>query len=328
MTQAAAAPTAAPTAGLIPDQWRGGYRQSALVLGAAQLGSPHAAAAAPIGPTVSLLRAAAELGVTHLDTARAYGSSEQRLGAALRALPARRFEVVSKVAPLVPPSAGLIGGADEVAAAVEASVARSRQELGVRRLTVLLHQAADARVADGAAWDRLRELRGRGVATRIGVTVRRPEELPGVLALPDLGYLQVPCNLLDQRWQAADVTDALLARPELVVTARSVFLQGLLAAGRAVRWPRLADIERDRVVGVLDGLAAQLGRSRDELCLSYVRAIPWVTSVVINAESADQLRQHAALVRRPALTAGEREWVRSALPTVPPDLLDPTRWRA
>ncbi|GGJ89627.1 oxidoreductase [Pilimelia anulata] len=311
-----------PARGIVPDQWRGGVRQSALVLGAAQIGG-YAGADAPVGPTEALLRTAAELGITHIDTARAYGASERRLGAALPALPPRTFEVMTKVVPLPPGTS-----AADAAAAVDASVARSLAELGVDRATVLLPRAEDALAADGAAWERLRYLRDRGVASRIGVTIRQPDELPAVLRLPGLEHVQLPCNILDQRWLAPALTGALLDRPELVVTVRSVFLQGLLAAGRAVRWPRLADAERDRVVSTLDGLAAELGRSgRDELCLAYVRALPWVTSVVIGAESADQLRQHAGLVAGAPLTTGERARVQSAVPAVPAELLDPCRWR-
>ncbi|GGK35830.1 oxidoreductase [Pilimelia terevasa] len=312
----------------VPDRWCGGYRQSALILGGAQLGGYGPAAATPVGPTVALLRTAAELGVTHIDTARAYGASEQRLGAALPALPADTFALVTKVAPLATPDGGARADAGHVAVAVEESVARSRETLGVERLAVLLHRTADAWLAGGAAWEQLRRLRARGVATRIGVAIQRPDELPAVLALPELDYLQLPCNILDRRWLAPAVSEALLARPDLVVSVRSVFLQGLLAAGRAVRWPGLPDADRDELITTLDRLAVTLGRpGRDELCLAYVRSLPWVTSAVIGAESADQLRQHAALVRGAPLSAAERDWVRDAVPAVPEELLDPCRWR-
>lgn len=318
--------TAAPPAAAqrrIPDQWRAGYRQSALVLGAAQLGGYGPAGGPPVGQVVDLLGAAVALGVTHVDTARAYGAGERRLGAALPALSARSVEVVSRVAVPAEPRMD----AARLAGTVEESVAGSLHDLGVSRLTPLLPGVDAALAAGGAAWAALRRLRAEGVAARIGVAVRRPADLTAALGLPDLGYLQLPCNILDWRWLAPEVAAALGDRPDLVVTVRSAFLQGLLAAGRTVRWPGLPDPRRDALVDALDALAAELERSRDELCLAYVRALPWVTSVVIAAESADQVRQHAALMAGPPLTTGEREWVRSALPAVPEELLDPTRWR-
>ncbi|HEX5741216.1 MAG TPA: aldo/keto reductase [Pilimelia sp.] len=314
--------TAAPPAAhrRIPDQWRSGCRQSALVLGATQLGGYGAAGGPPVGQVADLLGAAVALGVTHVDTARAFGTGERRLGAAL---PGHALEMVSRVA--APTDQG--ADAARLGSAVEDSVAGSLRDLGVSRLTPLLPGVGVALAAGGAAWAALRRLRAEGVATRIGVVVRRPADLPVALDLPDLDYLQLPCNILDWRWLAPEVTAALCRRPDLVVTVRSAFLQGLLAAGRSVRWPGLPDPQRDALVDALDAVAAELGRSRDELCLAYVRALPWVTSVVVAAESADQLRQHATLTAGPPLTTGEREWVRSALPAVPEELLDPTRWR-
>jgi aryl-alcohol dehydrogenase-like predicted oxidoreductase len=300
----------------MPVRERGGYRQSALVLGGAQLGGAYGIANTIGMPdddaTARLLRTAVDLGVTHVDTARAYGDSEHRIGASR--VPALR--VVTKVAPL--------GGAADAPAAVRQSVTRSLAELGVDRVTLLLHRAADA---TGAAWETLRGYADERVADRIGVSVQSPAELRAVLGLPGLGYVQLPCNLLDRRWLAPDLTESLAARPGLVVTARSVYLQGLLAAGGAVRWPHLPDAARDTLVGRLDRLAAELGRDgRVELCLAYVLGLPWVTSVVIGAETEEQLRRNVSLAVRPPLTADERAAVLAALPEVPDALLDPSRW--
>jgi aryl-alcohol dehydrogenase-like predicted oxidoreductase len=300
----------------VPVRERAGYRQSALVLGAAQLGGAYGIANTVGMPdddaTARLLRTAVALGVTHVDTARAYGDSEQRIGAAR----VPELRVITKVAPL---------GDAATRAAVEASVARSREALGTAGFTLLLHRASDA--AHDGVWNTLREYAGRGVADRIGVSVQSPGELRAVLPLPDLGYVQLPCNLLDRRWLAPDLTDALAARPGLVVTARSVYLQGLLAAGTAVRWPHLPDADRDALVATLDRLAADLGRDgRTGLCVSYVLGLPWVTSVVIGAETEDQVRGNAVLASRPPLTPDERAAVLAALPEVPADLLDPSRW--
>ena len=299
----------------MPVRERGGYRQSALVLGGAQLGGAYGIANTVGMPdddaTARLLRTAAGLGVTHVDTARAYGDSEHRIGACR--VPSLR--VITKVAPL-----GDAAGAE----AVRQSVTRSLAELGVDRVTLLLHRAADA---TGAVWETLRGYADEHVADRIGVSVQSPDELRTVLGLPDLGYVQLPCNLLDRRWLAPDLTESLAARPDLVVTARSVYLQGLLAAGGAVRWPHLPDDARDTLVGTLDRLAAELGRDgRVELCLAYVLGLPWVTSVVIGAETEEQLRRNVSLAARPPLTADERAAVLAVLPEVPDALLDPSRW--
>jgi len=283
---------------------RGGYRQSALVLGTAQLGGAYGIAnrTGVPGPAAvaGILAAAREVGVTHLDTARAYGRSEQRIGAVEHGL-----SVITKVAP---------GG--PVRASVDASRAALRP---AGPLTILLHRAVDA----DDCWAELRGCLETGEADRIGASVQSPEELHRVLDLPALGYVQLPCNILDRRWLDVDLS----GRPDLVVTVRSAYLQGLLVAGTAVTWPNLPDAERDAVVATLDKLAAELGRAgRADLCLAYLLSLPWVTSLVVGAETEEQVRANAALIDREPLTDAERRHVLGVLPEMPVELLDPSRW--
>src|SRR5690348_12874311 len=95
----------------------------AIVLGAAQLGQAYGNGPdrePPPAETVDhLLRQAAHLGITEVDTARAYGGSEQVLGAALPGVPGMR--VVTKVRPLAPGTTR----PDEVVREVTASVTES-----------------------------------------------------------------------------------------------------------------------------------------------------------------------------------------------------------
>jgi aryl-alcohol dehydrogenase-like predicted oxidoreductase len=305
----------------LPVRERGGYRQSTLVLGGAQLGGAYGIANITGGPSdaaaSALLHAAVSCGITHVDTARAYGESERRIGAAASGL-----GVITKVAPL-----GAVASCESsMADAVTASVVRSSGHLG-EPLTILLHRAADALAVGGVAWKTLRRYAESGLAERVGVSVQSPAELRAVLRLPGLGYVQLPCNVLDRRWLAADLAPALAERPDLVVTVRSVYLQGLLAAGTGVRWPHLSPGDRDRVVAVLDRTAGVLGRAgRADLCLAYVLGLPWVTSVVVGADTVAHLRANVGLATRTPLTADERAFLLAELPAVPLDLLDPARW--
>jgi aryl-alcohol dehydrogenase-like predicted oxidoreductase len=298
----------------MPVRTRGAYRQSALVLGTAQLGAAYGIANRTGMPdddaTARILATARDLGVTHLDTARAYGESEQRIGTVRHGL-----AIVTKVAPLARDA-----GAAAVRASVEASLAALRP---AGPLTILLHRAADI----DAGWAELRRCLDTGEADRVGVSVQSPDELRRCIGLPGLGYVQLPCNILDHRWLAADLTAALAGRPDLVVTVRSAYLQGLLVAGTGVPWPHLPQDRRDAVVATLDRLAAELGREdRADLCLAYLLSLPWVTSLVVGAETEPQLRRNADLVGRKPLTDAEHSHVLTALPVLPAELLDPSRW--
>lgn len=295
--------------------------QSALVLGTVQLGVEYGAANSgglPDDSAASAVLAAARRNrITHLDTARGYGRSEQRLGVALRRGLSEHVGVVTKVIPLAD---------GDGAASVEASVEASLRALGASSVAALLvHRAADWH-RPGAA-DALSALVGAGIATLVGASLSSPDELVALLADPRCGYVQLPFNALDRRWLAAEVQAALAARPDVVVTVRSVYLQGLLAAGADARWPSVTGVDGAAVTASLDRAVAELGRtSRADLCVAYVLGHPWVTSIVVGAETADQVDDTAALVHRPALTPAEIERVHQLVPPGPLALVDPSNW--
>jgi aryl-alcohol dehydrogenase-like predicted oxidoreductase len=315
-----------------------GFTQSELLLGGAQLGGRYGIAnttgALGRGAVADLLREALDAGITHVDTARAYGDSERHIGAA----GVDGLGIVTKIAPLradatephaTEPHATEPNPTepDPATSAVDASVSRSLGELRRDSATFLLHRAADARAAGGAAWERLREYAGRGVARRIGVSVQSPAELRAVLELPDLGYVQLPVNVLDARWHGSGAPALLAGRPDVIVVARSVYLQGLLAAGTDVGWPIVSQGRRNHIVAALDRIARDLGyANRAALCMAYALSLPWITSVVVGAETPAQLRENVRLACLPRLAPAELEEVRTAIPEVPPALLDPSRW--
>ncbi len=281
------------------------FGQSALVLGGAQLGGAYGIANTTGMPDEQaidqLLRLAATAGVTHIDTARAYGDSERNIGAAL-ARTGVGLGVITKIAP---------------AASVDESLSASREALGFIPPTVLFHRATDAL----ECWADLHGVAGAGIS------LQSPAELFRVAGLPGLGYLQLPCSVLDYRWRASDVLETLAGLHDVVITVRSVYLQGLLAAGTAITWPHIDDAQRDALVGTLDRLATEIGREdRADLCVAYILGQPWVTSVVIGAESVEQLARNADLAGRKPLTPDECAAVEAALPRVPADLLNPATW--
>lgn len=304
--------------------------QGPWVLGTVQLGQAYGAANTTgmpsQGEATALLADAAQAGVTHVDTARAYGLSEERIGEALRSGLAGRLHVVTKVRPLD----DVAGDAKpaRAAQAVRASVSASLEALGTDRVdALLLHRWADWGKGSGAVADTLAELRLAGVTTLVGTSLSGPDELVAALADERVGYVQFPFNLLDRRWLAPGVQAALAARPDVVVTVRSVFLQGLLVAGTAARWPANAGVDPAAVSSAVDGLVRVLGRnSAADLCVAYARGHAWVDSVVLGADTADQVRDQATLVARPPLTADEIATVRTTLPAGSPDLVDPARW--
>ncbi len=270
-----------------------------------------------------LVACALGLGIDSFDTARAYGESERRLGAALSACGAAGARITTKVAPLA--SLGEAPDPRGVEAAVDSSVLRSTLALRRRSVDALLfHDADDLWRWGGAALDRADALRAAGACAALGASVYDPATAIRCLKDPRITRLQVPFNALDRRWLAPEFAAAVAARPGIEVHVRSVFLQGLLLAPEA--WPAWSDCGA-RVSAAIDACVRSLGRTgAADLCLAYVRSFPWVTSAVVGVDGPAQLRELAAAASRPALRASEAAALRDALGEVPERVLDPRRW--
>jgi spore coat polysaccharide biosynthesis protein SpsF len=306
-----------------------GRVHSRLTLGTAQLGVAYGIANSAGMPADQhardLLAVACDAGITHLDTARAYGVSEERIGRLLPANYLDRVTVVTKLAPLN-------GIAHDASAAalrteVDLSLFTSLYQMRRRRLdVVLLHRHGHRLAWGGAVWSRLLELREEGLIGDLGVSVASEVEAMEALADPDVAYLQCPVNVLDHRWRSPEFLAAVAGRPDVVVHARSALLQGLLTLP-SPRWPRIEGVDPLRIIRTLDEVQAECGRSnRVDFCLAYVAALPWVTSIVMGCETAAQLRDNLDFARRAPLTEAQIARVAESFGKVPDQLLNPARW--
>jgi|YNPMSStandDraft_2_1061718.scaffolds.fasta_scaffold11199_2 spore coat polysaccharide biosynthesis protein SpsF len=307
-----------------------GAPHSVLVLGTAQLGLEYGWANTTRCPSEDeaalIVKKAIDHGVTHVDTARAYGESERRIGFVLESGYRNALTVVTKLDPLesLPPEAS----EHCVRTAVDASVFRSCRELRVPRLGVLLiHRAAHLDSHGGVIWKRLCELRNQGVIGALGVSVQSVDEAMRALVNPDVQYIQLPFNILDRRWLDPTFQEALRVRSDVVVHARSPLLQGLLAIDDPTMWPKVPGVDPRLILSKLRALAERLGR-RDtvDLSLAYVRGQEWIHGVVLGVEKLEQLTDAAKLMCTPPLTLAECHLVEREIEGGPEALVNPALW--
>jgi aryl-alcohol dehydrogenase-like predicted oxidoreductase len=303
-------------------------RPAELVLGSVQLGVSYGAANRTGKPTraaaLRLVTRAVDAGITKFDTARAYGDSEDRLGEALRTRKAIR--TITKLSPL----ADLAPDASrrEVRSAVDASIEESLYALRREQIDcLLLHRAAHMTAFEGAVWERLIERLEDGTVLALGVSVQSPEEALMALDCADVRHLQLPFNLLDWRWAEAGIVDRLRSRSQVTIHARSVFLQGLLAAGDPSVWPQIAGVDAASLLTTIVRIAQEFGReSAADLCVAYARGQDWIDGVVVGMETEDQLDDNLRLFLRPPLSPQDCADVARRLPPVPAQLLNPAQW--
>jgi len=306
-------------------------RKGCLVLGTAQLGLRYGVANSAgmlaDSEAISLVRAAIAGGIRTIDTARAYGDAERRIGLALQP-GSPSTTIVTKLDPFdrIPGDAS----PELAVAAARESIALSCRALARERLDVLaVHRAAHRRMWGGAVWRLLLDERRQGRIDRLGVSVQSPREALEALEEPDVGHLQLPFNVLDNRWVDAGVIDAISKRADVIVHVRSVLLQGLLAGLTDDRWPVVTGVVPNEILGCLRRLVHELRRlSPADLCVAYVRAQPWIDGVIIGMETPNQLTENLSLFDARPLAPDEARVVETRLPHVPEALLDPARWPA
>ncbi len=302
---------------------------STMTLGTVQLGMEYGAVNRTGKPrrsvALEIVRHAIAHGVNALDTARCYGESEQILGEALCGAWRSRCEVITKLDPLA--SVPADEDAESVRALVEKSVENSCAALGTECLPVLLLHRWDHHNAwRGAAWRHLLELRNRGRIGKLGVSIYEPQEALAALDDPDVKHLQLPMNVLDSRWKAHGVDQARAWRHDVVVHARSTFLQGILLHP-ADCWPVSLDYDARSCVERLRKLVHKFDRENiADLCLAYVRSQSWITSLVVGCETMFQLEQNLKLFRLPKLTLERCQELEQFVGIAPDELLNPSRW--
>lgn len=249
-----------------------------LAIGTAQFGLDYgvsnAAGRTPSTQVKNILNRARLAGIDTLDTAAAYGDSEQVLGR----IGVRNWRIVSKV-PSLPDAS--VNGTEWV----RNNVRQSLDRLQVERLDgLLLHCAADILKPQGAdIIAGLMEAKADGLVAKVGYSIYSPNLLPDLFRrmVPDL--IQAPLNVLDQRL----VNSGWLTRlvdAGIEVHTRSAFLQGLLLMSKERR-PRYF-ARWDELWRQWDIFVAEHGGSALAACLSFVKAQPGVSRVVVGVENS------------------------------------------
>jgi spore coat polysaccharide biosynthesis protein SpsF len=316
----------------VPYRLVGNRFHSEMTLGTVQLGLPYGVANVTGQPAeadaIEMVNEAVKHGITHIDCARAYGKAEAILGKALNVKLRAPLTIITKLDPLSELAAGTKPWL--VQKTVEASVFGSCHDLRLQSLDVLmLHRWEHYSDFDGAIWHQLLSMKQGGVIRSLGASVQTPEEALQALQEAEISYIQLPFNLLDWRWKNAGLPEAILKRPDVTVHVRSALLQGILCAKPSF-WPQLDNVSGDQIqqwTRSISELTNRFNRKNTrDLCFAYVRAQPWVSSVVVGVETRAQLDENMTLFRNPPLSPDEARVVEETLVGAPENLLNPACW--
>ena len=265
-----------------------------------------------------------DAGVRYFDTAPLYGAglSEHRLGAFLRGRPRDAFVLSTKVGRLLDPDpaqgreqAGYVAALpfrvrfDYSEEGARRSLRESLQRLGLARIDIAwIHDPAED--THGAEWRTvfaetmagaaraLAAMKEEGTIRAWGLGVNRIE--PCLLALeqaaPDLFLLAGRYSLLETS-ALAELFPACAERGARVVIG-GPYNSGLLAGGTTFdyRAAPAAMLERRARIGAC---CERFGVAMKAAALQFAAAHAVVAAVIAGARSADEVRENAAMMKRP-----------------------------
>ena len=273
---------------------------SAMTIGTVQLGMNYGIANTGGQPdqakSFAMLRAAFENGITALDTARAYGNSEEVIGAFLKTWEGERPHITTKI-----PTYGDRDPAGLEKHMIE-SVETSLQTLGVDRVdAIMLHNVVDLYTHGEKAAKVMENILKKGYTSQVGVSVYTGEDVTEMLRYEPYTVTQVPMSIFDQRLIASGQTQQLKER-DYTVFVRSVFLQGLFFLDPdGITDPILLEHAAPKI-RTLRQIANAEGMTVAQLAIAFMRDTVGVTSLVLGADTPEQVKENIAYFDAPILS--------------------------
>ncbi len=224
----------------------------------------------------SILEVAKNANISILDTANAYGNSEERLGE----LSNNQFEIVTKFSK--------VNSERELLEQLENSL----QKLKLNKIYGYLAHNADVLIEKPNLWDVLKKAKSENKIQKIGFSLYYPEQLNKLLELniiPDL--VQLPYSILDRKFEESL---EILKKLGTEIHVRSVFLQGLYFMN-----PNELPIKLNSLNSTLvdfNTICEQNKVSIASTALNFVVSNPNIDKVVIGVENANQLQTNIDMI--------------------------------
>jgi aryl-alcohol dehydrogenase-like predicted oxidoreductase len=257
-------------------------------------------------------------GITMIDTASAYGDSEQLLGAFFSKNPEckKNVFVVSKLAPDALKNVSANKYESKIINQAENSLSR----LNLDKLNgFLLHSATD--IFQDKIIEALAILKKNGLVDNIGISVYEPEEAMAAVNNKFIDYIQVPYNIFDQRLDEIGFFK-MANKNRKVIFARSVFLQGLLMMKKIPDYLSYSNPYVKKFQKICDSYSF----TYSDACINYVLANVNIDYIVMGVDNPDEIERNVlALKTLPNMNFIDE--CKSSFKHLDRNILNPSLWK-
>lgn len=255
-----------------------------LAIGTAQFGMPYGIAnrngQVHADAISEILDSAWQNGIDTIDTAKAYGASEESVGNYLKYRPGNNWYIITKIS--------------DVNKKLTGQVQDSSEKLTILPYAVLAHSAE--LFIDADFQKELAEASNLKMIGKAGVSVYNEGEISRILKSNfRTDVIQLPLNILDNRLYRRGTLERLHDKG-IEIHVRSAFLQGLFYLPEADLKARFEDVVPH--LSRLSTIATGAGLTLAEMSLLWLVSLEEVSKVVIGVDNADQLKMHLATIKK------------------------------
>lgn len=260
-----------------------------LCLGTAQFGMKYGIRAQKqpsVKEAIKMLDYATQNDIDSIDTAAAYGTSEDIIGEFLRKKTIARDKlfIISKFTP---------NKLDNVETADYKKVICEQLEESLKRLhtnyldSYLLHSSRY--VFNDEIIGVFYEIKREGKIKHCGVSVYNSEEAKACLYSDKIDFMQLPFSIFDQRMLKEGVFNSSHELKNTQIHSRSAFLQGLILM-KEEEVPSFLSAAKP-IIRKMDLLCKELNLSRIKLGLLFVKQFKAISHLVFGVDNIDQLKE-------------------------------------
>lgn len=251
---------------------------SKIILGTVQLGLDYGINNKSGKPDLieafEILSSAYKNGIRILDTAEAYGSSQEVIGSFHKKNPETKFNVISKVSKY-----GNLGNFKD-------NVLKSLKVLEIESFYGYMVHNYQTLKENPSIYTEMLNIKNDGFTKLIGISLYENEEIRDVIDNYRFDFIQIPFNILDNHSFRGEIIEK-ARKSGLRIHTRSSFLQGLFFMDVNALPKSMGPLKKG--LESIKGICARHSIEVQDLSLGYVNSKSYIDQIVIGVDSNKQL---------------------------------------
>ena len=286
-----------------------------LVLGTVQLGLDYGINNSYGKPTLedsfSILETAFDNGIRILDTAEAYGNSQEVIGEFHKKYPNKKFDVITKLA-----ANHIVTKGDFIS-----NIKKNCEILGVENLYGFMFHNYNSFFSNKEFYEELLKAKEQGLIQFAGISLYTNDEIEEVVTnFSKFDFIQIPFNLFDNESKRKEAIEKAREK-KIEIHIRSVFLQGLFFKNYSDLPKKMSLLKP--YLEELETIKEKFNVSTEELALHYVLQKEYIDHVLVGVENVEQLKNNLSTCNKNIVIPHS---VLNNINILEVNLLNPSNW--